>query len=49
MENVVLFGIGVVLVFVIGYFVSKTRNRNADSPVGGLPEPRERPGKGSKK
>lgn len=49
MENILLFGIGVVAIFFIGYLVNKTRKSGDDNLVGGLPEPRERPGKGSNK
>ncbi len=49
MENVLLFGLGVAVIFFVGYLVSKTRKSGDDNLVGGLPEPRERPGKDSNK
>lgn len=49
MENIVLFIVGAVAVFAIGYYVNKSRDKNTSEPMGGLPEPRERPGKGSNK
>lgn len=49
MGNIIVFVIGFLFVFFVGYLVNKTRNRSNDNPVGGLPDPEERPNSGSKK